>query len=244
MIQSKIPYLSGNALKFIAAITMVIDHVGMIIFPDIRIFRIIGRIAFPIFAYMISEGCRYTKNKLKYFFSVLILGASCQLVYLIYSGDTYMNVLISFSLSIMIIFALQNFKRTLFDSALKNNKLPAALLFILSISAAFIANHFFEIDYGFAGCLIAPLASLPTMPSEAPESLKKLDNVYLQVLLMGIGLVPLGIIMGASQPYAILALPLLLLYNGKRGKLKTKYFFYIFYPAHLAVIELISFLFF
>ena len=73
--------LSGNALKIIAAISMVIDHTGVIFFPDVLIFRIIGRLGLPIFAFMIAEGCRYTKNKLKYFLSLLILGTACQLVY-------------------------------------------------------------------------------------------------------------------------------------------------------------------
>ena len=57
--------LSGNALKIIGAITMLIDHMGVVLFPGIAILRIIGRISFPIFAFMIAEGCRYTKNKLK-----------------------------------------------------------------------------------------------------------------------------------------------------------------------------------
>ena len=55
--------LSGNALKIIAAISMVIDHVGLMFFPTLKILRIIGRLAYPIFAFMIAEGCYYTKNK-------------------------------------------------------------------------------------------------------------------------------------------------------------------------------------
>ena len=58
--------LSGNALKIIAAITMFIDHMGLMLFPKTLIFRYIGRLAFPIFAFMIAEGCRYTRNRLRY----------------------------------------------------------------------------------------------------------------------------------------------------------------------------------
>ncbi|MBQ8207784.1 MAG: hypothetical protein IJZ89_03510 [Clostridia bacterium] len=240
MEQTRISIFSGNALKFIAAFAMVTDHVGMILFPDIRIFRIIGRIAFPIFAYMIAEGCRYTKDKLRYFLSVFLLGALCQSVYIIYENDMYMNVLITFSLSIMMIFALQNFKKALFGGSSAVKKLAAAVLFVFSMAAAFIINIFLEIDYGFTGSMIALLASLPSMPLNAPEYLKRFDRIPFKVLLMGIGLIPLGIIMGGSQLYAVLALPFLLLYNGKRGKFRTKYFFYIFYPLHLALIEGIS----
>ena len=55
--------LTGNQLKLIALVTMTIDHIGMQLFPRVRLLRIIGRLAFPIFAYMIAEGCRYTRNR-------------------------------------------------------------------------------------------------------------------------------------------------------------------------------------
>ena len=62
--------LNGNHLKLIAVFTMLLDHVGILLFPQIRLLRILGRLAYPIFAFMIAEGCRYTKNKLRYFYGV------------------------------------------------------------------------------------------------------------------------------------------------------------------------------
>lgn len=62
--------LSGNALRIIAALSMLIDHIGVILFPNVTILRIIGRIAFPIDAFMIAEGCANTKNKLWYLSSL------------------------------------------------------------------------------------------------------------------------------------------------------------------------------
>ena len=72
--QTSLPLLSGNGLKLVAALTMLIDHVGMLLFPQVLLLRIIGRLAFPIYAFMIAEGCRYTKNKLRYFLMVFLLG--------------------------------------------------------------------------------------------------------------------------------------------------------------------------
>ena len=63
--------LSAFHLKTVACILMVIDHIGLVIFPYVQILRIIGRLSFPIFAYFITEGCKYTKNKFKYFLTVL-----------------------------------------------------------------------------------------------------------------------------------------------------------------------------
>ena len=64
---ARIRFLSGNSLKLIAALTMLIDHMGIMLFPNVAVLRCIGRISFPIFAFMISEGARYTKDKTRYF---------------------------------------------------------------------------------------------------------------------------------------------------------------------------------
>ena len=58
--------MTGNQLKMIALITMTIDHVGVILLPQYPILRIIGRLSFPIFAYMVAEGCHYTHDIKKY----------------------------------------------------------------------------------------------------------------------------------------------------------------------------------
>ena len=97
--------ITGNMLKLIAAVSMLIDHMGVIFFPYDAIFRVIGRLAFPIFAFMIAEGCFYTKNRLRYFLGIFLLGTACQLVYFFVSGDTYLNILLTFSCAIPIIYA-------------------------------------------------------------------------------------------------------------------------------------------
>ncbi|MBO5782826.1 MAG: conjugal transfer protein TraX, partial [Clostridia bacterium] len=56
---NKLRFLSGNSIKILAALAMVIDHVGLLFFPFDPVFRMIGRLAFPLFAYMIAEGCKY-----------------------------------------------------------------------------------------------------------------------------------------------------------------------------------------
>jgi len=88
--------LSGNALKLIAIVIMTIDHIGMQLFPNILMLRIIGRLAFPIFAYMIAEGCTYTKDRRKYLITIAVFAAVCQIVYLgdaialyVYSCDIF-----------------------------------------------------------------------------------------------------------------------------------------------------------
>lgn len=57
--------LDATALKLIGVVTMTIDHIGYILFPNLAVLRIIGRLAYPIFAYLIAEGCTYSRHKAK-----------------------------------------------------------------------------------------------------------------------------------------------------------------------------------
>lgn len=230
--------ISGNMLKMIAALTMLIDHIGFILFPGIRSLRIIGRIAFPIYAFMIAEGCAYTKNRLRYFLSVFLLGAGCQLVYFIYGGDTQLGILITFSLSILVVYAMQHLKSTVLSAesgALK--RCAAAALFLAAVAGVYFLNKCVPVDYGFWGCMVPAFASV----FRKPCVWKRLDNQQIHVLMLSLGLIIVSCVLGGIQLYSLMAIPLLLAYSGKRGKINMKYFFYIFYPAHLAVLEGISY---
>lgn len=246
---------SGNTLKIIAAITMFIDHIGVVLFPHTEILRIIGRISFPIFAYMIAEGCHYTRNKLRYFLGIFTLGLGCQTVYSMYDGGKLLGILITFSISIIVVYAMQYMKKTLFLKEAAQKQILSVLLFIATIFGVYVLNEVFIIDYGFFGCMAPAFASAFKIPREVqkpkPQSEEPPENALskkhilntehlLNVLMLGICLVFLMFAMTTLQAYALLALPLLLLYSGKRGKLKMKYFFYVFYPLHLAAIEGIS----
>ena len=104
--------LSNFWIKMIAIVTMTIDHIGFAFFPRLEIFRIIGRLAFPLFAFLIAEGCSYTKNKIKRFLLMLIVGIVYLLVYYIYSKQIYGSIFVTFTFSIFFIFLLQDIKKT------------------------------------------------------------------------------------------------------------------------------------
>ncbi len=220
--------LNNNQLKLIAMFSMLLDHAGRELLPQLDILPIIGRLAFPLFAYMIAEGCKYTKNKKKYFLIIALIALGCQAVYFIAMGSLYQNVLITFSLSIAIIFSVDNFIR-------KKNIGSFIPAFLISCAAVFLCVFLpdilnttdFHIDYGLVGVL------LPVAVYFAPE--KKSKTVCFTVMLC-----ILSLVMGSIQWYSLFTVPLIIMYNGKRGKLNLKMLFYIFYPAHLAVIHLID----
>ncbi len=231
--------LSGNVLKIIAAISMMIDHIGLVFFPHEEIFRILGRIALPIFAFMIAEGCRYTRNKLRYFLTVFLLAFICQTVYFVYNGDTYMSILVTFSLAILMIYALQYFKSVLFDKSKSMlEKVISFLIFALSVITVYYLNTVLEIDYGFFGCLLPVFVAIfhPTK-NASMEYTKIFDKLPVYIVSLGIGMLLLALNSGSVQYWSFIALIPLLLYSGKRGKARIKYFFYVFYPVHLLLIE-------
>lgn len=216
--------LSGNALKLIAAAFMLIDHAGLLLFPGNMLFRIVGRLAFPIYAFMIAEGCRYTHNKTRYLGNLLALAVPCQIVYFLADGDWYFSILFTFSLSIVTIYVLQYWRTK--PSALSSAALLGTVILV------YVLNRIFAIDYGFWGCMVPVFAALPTgMPYDAPRN---------RVLSMTWGLIFLSLSLGGIQFWCLAAVPLLLLYSGNRGKYKMKAFFYIFYPVHLAVLQAIA----
>ena len=226
MQEQKLAILNGNHLKLIAAFTMLLDHAGILLFPGITLFRILGRLSYPIYAYMIAEGCRYTRNKLRYFFIIFGLGTACQLVYFFFSGDTYLNILLTFSLSILLIFALQ--------ASYESKRKPLwSILFCAGFLTVYGLNQLFTIDYGFWGVMTPVFVSF--------AYLRRFPR-WTSVLLLGTALLLLAADLGGIQYYSLLSVPLLLVYSGERGKVNMKYFFYIFYPVHLAVLQAIAML--
>lgn len=228
-------------LKFIAAAAMVIDHVGHSFFPSDINFRIIGRLAMPIFAFMIAEGCRYTKNRLRYLLSVLGVGALCQAVYFVTSGSLYMCIFITFTVSILLIYALDFFKNSVFSQSSIAVKILSGTLFALSVYLAWELNRFVEIDYGFYGCMLPVFACIFNKPKKCDCSYPELlDSHLIRLLSFGFGCFLVAHETNSIQYWSLLSLPLLALYSGKRGKHSFKYFFYIFYPAHLDIIWLVG----
>lgn len=210
--------LTGNALKIIAMISMLFDHVAIILFDGFEPFRIIGRLAFPLYAYLIAEGCKHTSSKFMYFLRVFALGALCQIVYYFVDKSLYLNILLTFSVSIPMVYFLNYARKNAF----------LTLLFLAA--TAFLWGFFHRLsgvgiafDYGFFGMMFPVLLSVT-------------DDRREKALLAFFGLFVIAQSVGGYQIWSLVAVPLLLLYNGKRGKLNLKTFFYMFYPLHLAIL--------
>lgn len=232
-------------LKFIALISMVIDHIAAVLilmsnlntyFTDNRVLiaydfaRALGRIAFPIFAFFIVEGFLKTHNKLKYFLRMLIFAMLSQIPYNLAFGNTifytrrflpaflFGNIMWSFLLAIAMMYAME-----FVSQKLKSNILKIGVNVIIMVLIAYLGN-LMSVDRGGWGILTIGLFYL-------------CRQKYLYQAISGLfTLLP-------QQPILSYAsLILLYFYNGRKGK-SCKYFFYIFYPVHLLVLYFIRLLF-
>ncbi len=233
--------MTRNALKIIACISMLVDHIGYILFPEVAFLRYIGRLAMPIFAFFIGEGCLYTRDRKKYFLRLFVLGLICQAVYVLEylimkSGDPfYLNILLTFSASIVLCSAFLNcFDKESRHKKGKENFILGLVLTVIVIICALGKERIipFHFDYGLGGII------LPLFACATKEKHKKL-------LTFSAGLVLCLLTLDYSDPlwtvFALCSLIPLWFYNGKAGKANLKLAFYLFYPVHLGVLYLISF---
>lgn len=233
---SRLGILNANAIKIIAAIFMTVDHVGLVLFPEVQILRIIGRLSMPLFSFMIAEGARYTRNKIRYFLIIFLLGSAFQGVYYAIEGALYLGILITFSISILLIYSLQLLKKKLANGG-SEEALFAFLLFSLAVATTYFLNESFAIDYGFWGCMLPVFAAIFHQVGNESEINHGIFKILpLEYLSFAAGLVALCVSYGGIQYFALLSLLILFFYSGKRGRLNLKYFFYIFYPLHLLII--------
>ncbi len=221
--------LTSNQLKLIALVAMTCDHVGIILLPQVTFLRIIGRLAFPIFSFMIAEGCRYTSNRARYLLTVFGVGILWQTIYYLIEKSVYQCILITFSLSIGLIYTILWARR---KGKWRWVVCAVAFLFVLFLCEGLpwrLEGTDFNIDYGFTGVLL-------------PVLIYCVDRWWEKLAASAFGLILLSMQFGDIEWYSLFALVLLACYRGNRGERKLKYFFYIYYPLHLVAIWSISLL--
>lgn len=215
--------LTGNQLKILAMVFMTCDHVGLQLLPQWEFLRVLGRLSLPIYAYMIAEGCRYTHDRRKYLLRLANLGILCQIVYFLAQRDLYMCILITFSLSVTLIGALEAvFQDNTFRARVRCLLVCTGVLFLCEGLPKLLPG--FCIDYGLAGVLLPVL-------------------IYFgkpKPLFLCLGLAQLALTCEPIQWWSFAAVPLLLCYSGEKGKHNIGTLFYLYYPLHLAVIYLLS----
>ena len=241
---NRIGFLSGSTLKIFACVFMLIDHIGLSFYsynPEVfHVFRIIGRLAFPMFAFFIAEGTKYSKHKWRRLATIFSIGIVFFLFYYFYNGSLYGNIFLTFSISILLDMFFYQGKKNIFSGSKKALGIIMLAAFAATVLGVFKLYGFIRFEYGFFGMLLPVMINVINFKDiEISHNIKKFDNHWVKILILIIGSILLSIDgrMGVIQYYCLLAVIPLIFYNGKPGCKKLKYAFYIFYPAHLIIIE-------
>ena len=220
----KLKGINGAQLKYIAFASMFIDHFNKaIITPFLTgtgpmviittIFDILGRIAFPIFAFMVVEGFFKTKSQWKYLRNLLIFAVISEIPYDMFQSAEFVN---TWSQNILWGLALGLFTIMVIDKL--KEKIKKRPLWI------------------FVSLLIVALSSLGSMLISSDYEYYAIIIIYLYYIFYDKRLVASGIgyLVIIKEIYAILGFTTVLLYNGEKGK-QNKIFNYLFYPVHLLI---------
>lgn len=206
--------MTGFQLKLLAMLAMTADHIGAVFFPEIPLLRWIGRLAMPVLCFFIGEGLRHTRSPQRYLLRLTGFALLSELPFdlAFYGGIEWghQNVYFTLALGLLALWAIQS---------------RGMEGWLLALTAA-LAAELLGCDYGMYGVLLILL--LDRFHSARSEQLAA--SALLNLAFFGL----------QTQTLSLIALPLLWLYNGKRGR-DGRRLFYLYYPAHLCVLGILRF---
>ena len=210
--------LSGSSLKVIAMISMVIDHVALYLMEHGTVLyetmRYVGRIAFPVFAFLIAEGFIHTRSRYRYFFTLLGFAVISEIPwYLLNGADGTHNVMFTLAFGVATLMVLENLLQR-----------SMVLGFLWTLGMAGLAS-WLGVDYEWRGILVIVIFYLFNGYNDSFPYSRGMQFFCTFTLMMHYGVI--GTVMACIFLY---------LYNGKRGFIQgsiVKYGFYAFYPVHL-----------
>jgi len=219
--QNKIS-LNAFQLKMLAAALMLVDHIGYLLLPELPLLRLVGRLSFPLFAFMAANGYRHTASLNRYLLRLALFALLFQPLYAFCMSTDRLNIFATLFLGLLSIRAYQGLRLKLDGRAGLLAGLATALLIALAAYAV-------GADYGGYGVGLVFTAYVfwgrPALLCSAWLALSSLSFIPAAQL-------------GVMQSWALLSLPLLFLYNGQKGR-GWRWFFYAFYCLHIPALYLV-----
>ena len=228
---SKIRIFSGAQLKYIAFLSMLIDHVNKVLmYPLLTengflryvsdIFDILGRVAFPIFMFFLVEGFFKTGNRFKYLLNLIVFGIISEIPFDLFQSAVLFqpnsnNVMFTLALALVMIWVIDELKVP------KSYIIPPVLWFPVSIIIVItvcLLSMIWGLDYEYHGILIAYFFYI-----FRNNQILSIIGGYLSIV---------------RTLWTLLGFGLTLAYNGERGK-QNKILNYLFYPVHLLILGLL-----
>lgn len=220
--------MSVFVLKILAILAMLLDHIAAVFLSygtmPYMLMRGFGRIAFPIFCFLIVEGYFHTRNVKKYMLRLAGFAIISEIPFDLCFNHKFFhwqnqNVFFTLLLGLIAIYAIDEIKKRYSTSYLKTVVLQFTVIILAMIAAWFLNS-----DYEMLGILI-----IMAFYVNRGNMIQIAISLFVVTLCLG----------NTLQMYSLLALIPVYLYNGKKGP-SMRYVFYVFYPAHLLILYIIS----
>ena len=217
--------IDRSALQIIAALTMVIDHFAIVFLQDSGCYealRIVGRLSFPIILFLLVEGFMHTRNIGRYMLRIFVCALVSEVpyslamtgkVFSIYDHNTLWTLLMC-----LIVLKTFSFADDRFGGANRNGTASAKKC--VAVILATLLSIILYLDYSYIAVLLAVLIYIY-------HGNKRYETLSIVLINM---------MCGGSQMFGAAAAVFTAFYNGEKGRIKSGYFFYIFYPAHLLLL--------
>ena len=234
--------MTSFIIKLIAIVSMTLDHVGNLILRRFTFLNILGRIAFPLFAFQTCLGYENTKNLKKYIIRLLIFGLISEIPYYLminsFSNQAIaINVLFTMLAGIIAMY--------IWDMKLDKKKEKYDKLFILAklitIIGILLIVELLHFDYGAGGVLLILLTHILYNKGKYKHLFYIISFILFAIIkhTQYIGLLETKIIISLIL-FTVISLLIILLYNKKSGPNKFKYLFYAYYPLHITILLIMS----
>lgn len=234
--------MSYFVIKIIALSTMFIDHFGYILMGNNQAMRTIGRIAFPLFCFLLINGYFHTKDRIKYLVRMMFFAMISEVFF---DFGAYMsfnifkqNVFFTLTLGLLSIMATEKY---ISEWVYKVKYIPETVSIPIGcagILALFMAwNDFIRADYGWYGILLIYMFYWTYGSTQT-------NKAYMSIALVLADFMIVFVSGSTFQMYSILAIPFIMLFEDVYVNVskRVKIFCYAFYPAHLFILGLIRFL--
>src|SRR3989344_561999 len=228
--------MTAFQIKLVAIITMVIDHIGIFLFPQLIILRIIGRLSFSLFAWLIANGAHHSKNKMHYLMRLLIVGVISQIPYsalyqIVQPGEFHLNIFFTLFLGLGAIILCKKYTALITKLLIVAAFSLIALILQCEYGAAGVLSIFFFYIYFKDFKMILFTQSLIIFAFYTiPLSIFIFSNTSKVIYINSIQLI---------QPLALLFFVFIVRYNLKEGT-RIKRLLYFFYPLHLLIIYFVK----